>query len=100
LQWGRLSDKIGRRPVLLIGVFTSTGANFLFGFSRNFAWAVSARLLWGILNANPAVAKAYLSEVNQPETLIVSVSTVVSMTPVSSRFVMTQIKLRLLLDLE
>ncbi|XP_062519759.1 uncharacterized protein LOC134194806 [Corticium candelabrum] len=61
--WGRLSDKFGRRPVLLIGLCVATGANLLFGFSQNFAWAVGSRLLWGLLNANLSIAKTYLSEV-------------------------------------
>ena len=42
LQWGRLSDIIGRKPVLLRGILGSVVATILFGLSRTF-WALAAR---------------------------------------------------------
>ena len=64
LLWGWVSDKVGRRPVLLTGVIAILLTELLFGFSQNFTWAIIARLLWGILNGNIGVAKTYISEVN------------------------------------
>ena len=64
LLWGWISDKIGRRPVLLMGMLGTLATELLFGFSQNFAWAIAARFLWGLLNGNLGVAKTYISEVS------------------------------------
>ena len=37
LQWGRLSDRIGRKPVILIGLLGTTISMLAFGLSRTFA---------------------------------------------------------------
>ena len=42
LQWGRLSDIIGRKPVILKGTLGLVVATILFGLSRTF-WALAAR---------------------------------------------------------
>ena len=61
--WGWVSDRLGRRPVLLLGVITTITCELLFGFSQNFVWAIMARFLWGMLNGNIGVVKTYISEV-------------------------------------
>lgn len=61
--WGWISDRVGRRPVLLFGVAVTISCELLFGFSQNFAWAIIARFFWGLLNGNIGVAKTYISEV-------------------------------------
>lgn len=58
-----ISDRIGRRPVLLFGVTSTIACELFFGFSQNFTWAILARLLWGMLNGNIGVVKTYISEV-------------------------------------
>ena len=42
LQWSRLSDHIGRKPVILIGISGTTLSILAFGLSRNF-WALVVR---------------------------------------------------------
>jgi len=62
--WGWVSDLLGRRPVLLLGVAGTVFSELLFGFSLNFIWAVAARFLWGVLNGYLfGAAKAYVTEV-------------------------------------
>ena len=63
--WGWASDKVGRKPTLLLGICGIIGSELLFGFSQNFGWAIAARFLWGLLNGNLGVAKTYISEVIQ-----------------------------------
>ncbi|KAI0270439.1 MFS general substrate transporter [Gloeopeniophorella convolvens] len=62
LQWSRLSDRIGRRPVLLGGIVGLMLATTLFGLSRTF-WALSiSRFLAGALNGNIGVTKSMVAE--------------------------------------
>ena len=63
LLWGWVSDRVGRRPVLLVGMCGTIASEILFGLSQNFTWAVIGRLMWGLLNGNIGVAKTYISEV-------------------------------------
>lgn len=48
--WGTISDRIGRKPVLLTGLFGTGLSMLIFGFSRNLPLAVAARVLGGLLN--------------------------------------------------
>ncbi|KAL0482931.1 hypothetical protein AKO1_010370 [Acrasis kona] len=61
--WGYMSDRIGRRPVILIGITGSCITSLLFGFSTNIYWAIGTRMLLGALNGNVGVCKTYIGEV-------------------------------------
>ncbi|KAI5117843.1 hypothetical protein M0805_008115 [Coniferiporia weirii] len=63
LQWGRLSDRIGRKPVILIGLSGVAVSTFLFGLARTFWWAVIARSLAGALSGNAAVVQSVIGEI-------------------------------------
>ncbi|KAH9036525.1 MFS general substrate transporter [Lactarius pseudohatsudake] len=52
LQWSRLSDNIGRKPVLLCGLLGTVVSSLLFGLSRSFPALVFSRCLHGMLNGN------------------------------------------------
>jgi MFS family permease len=60
--WGYVSDKIGRRPVLLMGVAGTTIGCFTFGFSKWYWMAIVCRLFYGLFNGNLGVVKTYIRE--------------------------------------
>ena len=60
---GWLSDKYGRRPIMIGGLVCTIGAIVMFGFSVDYWMAMAARFLWGLLNSNVGIAKTVVSEV-------------------------------------
>ena len=67
--WGALSDRIGRRPILMIGLVGNTVFFTAFGFSNTLLFALSMRFLAGVFNGNIAVARAYIGDVSTPQQL-------------------------------
>lgn len=65
--WGNLSDKIGRRPVLLISLTGSTLSYFGFALADSFWVLVATRALAGIFAANISAAQAYIADVTTKE---------------------------------
>lgn len=65
--WGRLSDRIGRRPVLLIGLFGSALSYLAFGLAGSLAVLFVARAVSGMMGANVGVAQAYIADVTPPQ---------------------------------
>jgi len=64
---GSLSDKYGRRPVLLISL-AGHGLDFvLMALAPNLVWLFVGRLLSGITSASFSVANAYIADVTPPE---------------------------------
>jgi len=63
--WGRLSDRIGRRPVMLITIAGTAAALLLLGFATSLPQLFLARLLSGLFAANISVATAYLTDVTE-----------------------------------
>ncbi|CEL63443.1 Protein ZINC INDUCED FACILITATOR 1 OS=Arabidopsis thaliana GN=ZIF1 PE=1 SV=2 [Rhizoctonia solani AG-1 IB] len=55
--WGSLSDRIGRRPVLVLGLCGAIGSTVLFGTSKSFLMMIVSRALSGALSGNVAVIK-------------------------------------------
>ncbi|KAK3704904.1 hypothetical protein LTR37_013595 [Vermiconidia calcicola] len=65
--WGRLSDKYGRKIILLSGL-AGTGISMLvFGFAQNLQTALLARALGGLLNGNIGVLQTTVAEVVKVE---------------------------------
>lgn len=61
--WGKLSDKIGRRPVMLISIFITSFSYLIFSQADNIPLLIFARGLSGIGSANIAAAQAYITDV-------------------------------------
>jgi len=50
MMWGRLSDKVGRKPILLSGLAGTGVSVLIFGFAPNLPVALFARTIGGLLN--------------------------------------------------
>ncbi|KAF9532651.1 major facilitator superfamily multidrug-resistance, DHA1 sub-family [Crepidotus variabilis] len=61
--WGYLSDRYGRRPVLLIGPLGLSISAVLFGLSKTFWRLLGFRCLQGVFNGNIGVAKSVIAEI-------------------------------------
>jgi len=61
--WGRLSDRIGRRPVLLMTIAGTALSLLLLGLAPSLTWVLIARALAGCFAANISVATAYVADV-------------------------------------
>lgn len=65
--FGRLSDRVGRRPVLLITMAASFCAHLLFGFAGSMLFLWISRIAAGLAGANLSAAQAYISDITTPE---------------------------------
>lgn len=65
--WGSLSDRIGRRPVLLASMLGHALAYLLLGFADSLSLLALARVLSGATSANLSTAYAYISDITTPE---------------------------------
>jgi multidrug resistance protein len=65
--WGRVSDRVGRRPILLLGLFGSAAGYLAFGLASSLTVLFAARALNGFAGANVGVAQAYVADVTRPE---------------------------------
>jgi multidrug resistance protein len=61
--WGRLSDRVGRRPILLISIVGSCGSQIGYALAPTFWWLVVARSFAGVCGANITAAQAYVADV-------------------------------------
>ncbi|MCW5824327.1 MAG: MFS transporter [Cyanobacteria bacterium TGS_CYA1] len=65
--WGRLSDKLGRRPMLLFSLAASAVGYLIWGLTDSLWMLFLSRLVAGFGNANIAVAQAYIADVTSLE---------------------------------
>lgn len=71
--WGRLSDRIGRRPVLLVSTAGAAMSYAVFGYGSTLSGTTAltvlllSRVVAGICGANITVAQAYIADVTPPE---------------------------------
>ncbi len=65
--WGHLSDRYGRRPVLMSSLAGACASYVLLGCARNIWWLLASRMLAGAMAGNIAAAFAYAADVSAPE---------------------------------
>jgi DHA1 family tetracycline resistance protein-like MFS transporter len=64
---GRLSDRFGRRPLLLVSLAGTIGSMILFGFANSLVLLFVGRILDGVTGGNISIAQAYVSDVTTAE---------------------------------
>lgn len=65
--WGRLSDRFGRRPILMSSLSGACVSYVILGLAGNLWWLLLSRMLAGFMAGNIAAAFAYASDVSAPE---------------------------------
>ena len=65
--WGKVSDRVGRKPVLLLGLMGTVAGYLLMGMAHTVLMLFVARLIDGISGANIGAAQAYLADISTPE---------------------------------
>lgn len=61
--WGWLSDRVGRRPVILLGTILTAACFVAFGFCRTLWQAIVVQALIGVVNGNQGLVSACLGEI-------------------------------------
>ena len=66
--WGRLSDRYGRKPLILLGLLGNTVALIWFGLAKDYVWLLTARGAAGIASAAvmPSIM-AYVADITTDE---------------------------------
>lgn len=65
--WGRLSDRIGRRPVLIVTILANSLAYIALAFAPNIWIAMAIRLVGGFGSGNISTIQGYMADVTPPE---------------------------------
>ena len=65
--WGALSDRFGRRPLLLVGLVGSTVSYVVFGLAQTLLVLLLSRVIAGVMGANIPVAQAYIADSTSEE---------------------------------
>lgn len=65
--WGRLSDRWGRRPIILVGMLASAGGYLFFALSQALWMLYATRLLQGVGGGTIGVIQAYVSDAVEPK---------------------------------
>ena len=64
--WGRLSDAVGRRPVLIVSMLGAVGGYVWLGLANTLSMLIVARIFSGLMSGNISAAFAYVADVTDP----------------------------------
>ena len=64
---GALSDRFGRRPVLLLSAFGLAFDYILLALAPDLSWLIVGRIITGITASSFSTAQAYLADITKPE---------------------------------
>jgi len=64
---GKISDRVGRRPVLFVSLIGTAIGFLIMGAARTLVWLFIARIIDGISGGNISTAQAYIADVTKPE---------------------------------
>ena len=67
LVLGRLSDRVGRRKILMLTIFVSAIAQLATGFAQTYLFLVACRFVAGLASGNIAVAQAAIADITVPK---------------------------------
>lgn len=62
MYWGGVSDRVGRKPVIILGCLGTMSSLILVGLAPNFYVALTGRILGGALNGNIGVIQTVVGE--------------------------------------
>ncbi|PWY73963.1 MFS general substrate transporter [Aspergillus eucalypticola CBS 122712] len=62
VTWGTLSDTLGRKPIILVGLTCTMVFSLLFGFSSSLSMLVVSRALLGLMNGNVGIIRTMVAE--------------------------------------
>ncbi|KAG1858426.1 major facilitator superfamily domain-containing protein [Suillus subalutaceus] len=71
-QWAKISDVIGRRPVIFLGIIGLAITTLMFGLSKSLASVLVARCLGGLFSGNVAVIHSVLGEITDSTNQVVA----------------------------
>jgi DHA1 family tetracycline resistance protein-like MFS transporter len=74
--WGRLSDRHGRRPILMSSLAGACLSYVMLGLAQNLWWLIAARVLAGFMAGNIAAAFAYAADISTSENRAKALGTV------------------------
>ncbi|KAK4216546.1 hypothetical protein QBC37DRAFT_397514 [Rhypophila decipiens] len=62
VAWGRASDRVGRKPVILVGLFATMCCFLLWGMSTSLTMAITVRAIMGGTNGNVGIIRTMVAE--------------------------------------
>ncbi|UCD25728.1 MAG: MFS transporter, partial [Gemmatimonadota bacterium] len=65
--WGRVSDRYGRKPAIIVGLLTGAVSFTVFGLANSIWMLFLCRLIQGVGGGTTAVLQAYVSDASEPK---------------------------------